>query len=395
MMKHFSLFLVKKALKSRLNIIIVALLAIVISIAFYMNSRTAQKLSLESQIQSSIVKNEQLIKENEDKLSQTIDSESEEYQSTKKNLELNQNQLEERKYILSLLEQQKWKEAYALQAKYEEKSFGRISKEPYSSAELKRAVYREWKVYEALYPLNIKAHLLDFPTYGIDQVVWTLTIIIPTLFLISIIFMLTQLFTDRFKDNLDTAKLLPFSKVKFAISSLGVGIGYVSIVFLLICAISLFLGLFNQGLGTLEYPYPIFDVAKQEIVLVKIQDILFRSLALEFLVFIVIVEVVYLISFFFKQKTVALFISLISIGGLVFGINVIEPLQRVAHIIPFTYLRSVEILTGRLPQNIQNAQLSGSMGLTIIPIIMIILFICILLLEKMKGLSIKNFSNKL
>ena len=393
-MKHFSLFLVKKALKSRLNVIIVVLLTIVISIAFYMNSRTAQKLSLESQIQSSIVKNEQFIKENEDTLSKETDSESEKYQFTKNNLELNQNKLEKRKEILSLLEQQKWKEAYALQAKYEEKSFGRISKEAHSSAELKRAVYREWKVYEALYPLNIKAHLLDFPTYGIDQVVWTLTTIIPTLFLISIIFMLTQLFTDRFKENLDTAKLLPFSKVKFAISSFGVGVGYVTIVFLVICAISLFLGLFNQGLGTLEYPYPIFDVAKQEIVIVKIQNILFRSLALEFLVFIVIVEVVYLISFFFKQKTVSLFISLISIGGLVFGINVIEPLQRVAHIIPFTYLRSVEVLTGSLPQNIHNAQLSGSMGLTIIPIIMIILFICILLLEKMNGLSIKNFSNK-
>ena len=394
MMKHFSLFLVKKALKSRLNVIIVVLLTIVISIAFYMNSRTAQKLSLESQIQSSIVKNEQLIKENEDKLSQTTDTESEEYQSTKKNLELNQNRLEERKHILSLLEQQKWKEAYDLQAKHEEKTFGRISKEAHSSAELKQAVYREWKVYEALYPLNIKAHHLDFPTYGIDQVVWTLTTIIPTLFLISIIFMLTQLFTDRFKGNLDTAKLLPFSKVKFAISSLGVGIGYVSIVFLLICAISLFLGLFNQGLGTLEYPYPIFDVAKQEIVIVKIQNILLESLVLEFLVFIVIVEVVYLISFFFKQKTVSLFISLILIVGFVFGINVIEPLQKVAHIIPFTYSRSVKILTGRLPQNIQNAQLSGSMGLTIMPIIMIILFICILLLEKMNGLSIKNFSNK-
>ena len=394
MMKHFSLFLVKKALKSRLNVIIVALLAIVISIAFYMNSRTAQKLSLESQIQSSIVEKEQLIKENEDKLSQMTDSESEEYQSTKKNLELKQNQLEERKHILSLLKQQNWKEAYNLQAKHEEKTFGIISKEAHSSAELKQAVYREWKVYEALYPLNIKAHLLDFPTYGIDHVVWTLTTIIPTLFLISIIFMLTQLFTDRFKDNLDTAKLLPFSKVKFAISSLGVGIGYVSIVFLVICAISLFLGLFNQGLGTFEYPYPIFDVAKQEIVIVKIQNILLESLALEFLVFIVIVEVVYFISFFFKQKTVALFISLISIGGLVFGINVIEPLQRVAHIIPFTYLRSVEILTGRLPQNIHNAQLSGSMGLTIIPIIMIILFVCILLLEKVNGFSFNKVSNE-
>ena len=393
-MKHFSLFLVKKALKSRLNVIIVVLLTIVISIAFYMNSRTAQSLSLENQLQSRIVENEQMIKENEDKLSQTTDTESEEYQFTKKNLELKQNQLEERKHILSLLEQQNWKEAYALQAKYEEKTFGIISKEAHSSAELKQAVYREWKVYEALSPLNIKAHHLGFPTYGIDQVVWTLTTIIPTLFLISIIFILTQLFTDRFKGNLDTAKLLPFSKVKFAISSLGVGVVYVMAVFIAICGISIILGVFNQGLGTLEYPFPIFDLLKQEIVIVKIQDILFRSLALEFLVFIVIVEVVYLISFFFKQKTVALFISLISIGGLVFGINVIEPLQRVAHIIPFTYLRSVEILTGRLPQNIQNAQLSGSMGLTIIPIIMIILFICILLLEKMNGLSIKNFPNK-
>ena len=393
-MKHFSLFLVKKVFKSRLNVIIVALLAIVISIAFYMNSRTAQKLSLESELQSSIAKNEQLIKENEDNLARMTDSESEKYQFAKNNLELNQNQLEKRKEILSLLEQQKWKEAYALQAKYEEKSFGRISKEAHSSAELKRAVYREWKVYEALYTLNIKAHLLDFPTYGIDQVVWTLTTIIPTLFLISIIFMLTQLFTDRFKGNLDTAKLLPFSKVKFAISSFGVGVGYVSIVFLVICAISLFLGLFNQGLGTLEYPYPIFDVAKQEIVIVKIQNILLESLALEFLVFIVIVEVVYLISFFFKQKTVSLFISLILIVGFVFGINVIEPLQKVAHIIPFTYLRSVEVLTGSLPQNIHNAQLSGSMGITVMPIFILILFVCILLLEKMNGLSIKNFSNK-
>ena len=393
-MKHFSLFLVKKALKSRLNVIIVVLLTIVISIAFYMNSRTAQSLSLENQLQSIIVENEQMIKENEDTLSKETDSESEKYQFIKKNLELKQNQLEERKHILSLLEQQKWEEAYYLQAKYEEKNFGIISKESYASSEFKRAVYREWKVYEALYPLNIKAHHLDFPTYGIDQVVWTLTTIIPTLFLISIIFMLTQLFTDRFKGNLDTAKLLPFSKVKFAISSFGVGVGYVSIVFLVICAISLFLGLFNQGLGTLEYPYPIFDVAKQEIVIVKIQNILLESLALEFLVFIVIVEVVYLISFFFKQKTVSLFISLILIVGFVFGINVIEPLQKVAHIIPFTYLRSVEVLTGSLPQNIHNAQLSGSMGITVMPIFILILFVCILLLEKINGLSVKNIYNK-
>ena len=80
--------------------------------------------------------------------------------------------------------------------------------------------------------------------------------------------------------------------------------------------------------------------------------------------------------------------------GFVFGINVIEPLQKVAHIIPFTYLRSVEVLTGRLPQNIHNAQLSGSMGITVMPIFILILFVCILLLEKINGLSVKNIYNK-
>ena len=80
--------------------------------------------------------------------------------------------------------------------------------------------------------------------------------------------------------------------------------------------------------------------------------------------------------------------------GFVFGINVIEPLQKVAHIIPFTYLRSVEVLTGSLPQNIHNAQLSGSMGITVMPIFILILFICILLLEKINGLSVKNIYNK-
>lgn len=68
---------------------------------------------------------------------------------------------------------------------------------------------------------------------------------------------------------------------------------------------------------------------------------------------------------------------LISIGGLVLGINVIEPLQKVAHFIPFTYLRSVEIFSGRLPQNIQTAQLKGNMGIIVIPIFIIILFVCI------------------
>lgn len=96
---------------------------------------------------------------------------------------------------------------------------------------------------------------------------------------------------------------------------------------------------------------------------------------LAFLAFIVIVEVVYLIAYFFKQKMPVLFLSLIGIVGLLFGIQTIQPLQRIAHLIPFTYLRSVEILSGRLSKQIDNVDLNWSMGMVLLPCLIILLLV--------------------
>ena len=70
----------------------------------------------------------------------------------------------------------------------EEKEYEMISNNPTISSDFKMAVDRQRKIYQALYPLNIKAHTLEFPTHGIDQIVWILEAIIPTLFVIAIIF---------------------------------------------------------------------------------------------------------------------------------------------------------------------------------------------------------------
>lgn len=393
-MKQLFIFLFKKILKSRLNIAIIILLTIFLSVSFYFNSQTEQYLTLENRLETHIKENKKAIQKNEEKLSTMNDTLSDEYQFAKKNLESQKEQLKQRNQILSLLKQQKWKEAYFLQWKNEEKNYEIISKEDYSSTELKVAIIREREVYKSLYPLNIKAHNLDFPTYGIDQIVWVSSAIIPTLFLISIIFLITQLFTDRYKDGLDTSILLPFSRVKYAICTLGVGLSYVSLLYIGLCIFSLLLGIFNNGFGRLDYPYPILDVVSQNVSIVKIQDILLDSLMLNFLALIVIVEVVYLVSLFLKQKTVSLFISLILIVGLIFGTNAIQPLQKYAHIIPFTYIRAVEILSGRFPKTIQNVYLNWDFGIMILPLFIVILFILIILFEKFDIMYVKKFWNK-
>lgn len=366
-MKDVGLFLLKKVFKSRLNWIILALFVSVLGVTFYFNSRTSNSVSLENRLDTHLVANERAINKNEEKLSQMSDTSSEEYQFVKENLDLQKNLLTQKKEILALLKEGRWKEAYYLQWQAEEKSYEIVSKEPTSSSDLKMAVDRERKTYQALYPLNIKAHNLDYPTHGIDQIVWILEAIIPSLFVVAIIFMLTQLFAERYQNHLDTAQLYPFSKVIFAISSLGVGVGYVSVLFIGICGFSFLVGSLISGFGQLDYPYPIYSLVNQEVTIGKIQDVLFPGLLLAFLAFIIIVEVVYLIAYFFKQKMPVLFLSLIGIVGLLFGIQTIQPLQRIAHLIPFTYLRSVEILSGRLPKRIDNVNLNWDMGLVLLP----------------------------
>ena len=393
-MKDVGLFLLKKVFKSRLNWIILVLFVSVLGVTFYFNSRTANSVSLESRLETRIAANERAINENEAKLSQMSDTSSEEYQFAKENLDLQKNLLTQKKEILALLKEGRWKEAYYLQWQAEEKSYEIVSKEPTSSSDLKMAVDRERKTYQALYPLNIKAHNLEYPTHGIDQIVWILEAIIPTLFVIGIIFMLTQLFAERYQNNLDTAQLYPFSKVTFAMSSLGVGVSYVTVLFIGICGFSFLVGSLISGFGQLDYPYPIYSLTNQEVTIGKIQDVLFPSLLLAFLAFIVIVEVVYLIAYFFKQKMPVLFLSLIGIVGLLFGIQTIQPLQKIAHLIPFTYLRSVEILSGRLPKQIDNVNLNWSMGMVLLPCLVILLLVGILFIERWGSSRKKEVVNR-
>ena len=393
-MKDVSLFLLKKVFKSRLNWIILALFVSVLGVTFYFNSRTANSVSLEGELETRLVAIERVINEYEEKLSQISDTSSEEYQIAKNNLDVQKNHLTQKTEILTLLKEGRWKEAYYLKWQDEEKNYEIVSNDPTASSDLKMAVDRQRKIYQALYPLNIKAHNLDYPTHGIDQIVWILEAIIPSLFVIGIIFMLTQLFAERYQNHLDTAQLYPFSKVTFAMSSLGVGVGYVTVLFIGISGFSFLVGSLISGFGQLDYPYPIYSLTNQEVTIGKIQDMLFPGLLLGFLAFIVIVEVVYLIAYFFKQKMPVLFISLIGIVGLLFGIQTIQPLQRIAHLIPFTYLRSVEILSGRLPKQIDNVNLNWGMGVVLLPCTIILLLLGILFIESWGNSRKKSMLNR-
>ncbi|MDS2691430.1 hypothetical protein RKV58_00030, partial [Streptococcus pneumoniae] len=77
-------------------------------VTFYLNSQTANSVSLESRLESRIVDNGRAINENEAKLSQMSDTSSEEYQFVKSNLELQKDLLKRKTEILTLLKEGRW-----------------------------------------------------------------------------------------------------------------------------------------------------------------------------------------------------------------------------------------------------------------------------------------------
>lgn len=129
-MKDVSLFLLKKVFKSRLNWIILLLFASVLGVTFYLNSQTANSVSLERELETRLVDRERVINENEEKLSQMSDTSSEEYQFAKNNLDVQKNLLTRKTEILTLLKEGRWKEAYYLQWQDEEKNYEFVSNDP-------------------------------------------------------------------------------------------------------------------------------------------------------------------------------------------------------------------------------------------------------------------------
>ena len=151
-MKDVSLFLLKKVFKSRLNWIILALFVSGLGVTFYFNSQTANSVSLESELETYLVKNERVINEYEEELSQISDTNSEEYQIAKNNLDGQKNHSTQKTEILTLLKEGRWKEAYYLQWQDEEKNYEMISNNPTVSSDFKMAVDRQRKIYQAYIP---------------------------------------------------------------------------------------------------------------------------------------------------------------------------------------------------------------------------------------------------
>lgn len=383
-------FFLKKIIKNRINWIAFVLMVTVLCVVAYMNVRTVSHYKLESRLNMYVDKVEEAISDSSSEL-EHMDKDTDEYKYAKINRENLLNRHELNKKIISFLKEKNWHAAYKLQAQIEDDNYeAATERDSGLSKELIMAIDRQGKLYHELSKLNIEEHYSDFPTYGIDMMIGSATYLVPLIFILCLIFVLSQSFCDRYKDRIDIVNLLPYSKLKYCFRSILSGFGYALLTLLAFLAVSFLLGFFISGAGTLEYPHLCFSAEEQVYYFKPMGDVIIPSMILVILSIFVVVQTIYLISGIFMNKLSSLFISILVILGFLFGINSIQPIQTVAHLIPFTYLRGFDVYSGILNKILEKGNLNFDTGIIVLVASIVVLSALIFILEKSKDMRLKK-----
>lgn len=380
----------KKIIKNRINWIAFVLMVIVLCVVAYMNARTVSHYKLERRLTEYVGGADQAINDSENEL-KNMDSSDKKYEYAKINHENMLNRHELNKKIISFLKEKNWHEAYKLQAQIEDDNYeAATERDSGLSKELIMAIDRQGKLYHELSKLNIEEHYSDFPTYGIDMMIGSATYLVPLIFVLCLIFVLSQSFCDRYKDRIDIANLLPYSRLKYSFFNILNGFGYALLTLLAFLAVSFLLGFFISGAGTFEYPHLCFSAEEQAYYFKPMGDVIIPSMVLVILSIFVVVQTIYLISGIFMNKMSTLFISILVILGFLFGINSIQPIQTVAHLIPFTYLRGFDVYSGILNKILEKGNLNFDTGIIVLVASIAVLSALIFILEKSKDMRLKK-----
>lgn len=204
----------------------------------------------------------------------------------------------------------------------------------------------------------------------------------PMFYSLILCFFLAYLFTSQYHKKLDLEILYPESATKLLNKRLLLTT-LVCIGFYLTILILLFVIIYFVSDAGSPY-YPIVIKNNHEIITRTVYELLVESLMLEILSMVFIVNLVSLISQLTKQLVMTLFISILSINGVLLVTTNFVPFYPLIHLLPTTYLASVSVIKNELLDKTANRAVNYSQGLLVL-LFWILLLFCLNLFLAWKG----------
>ncbi|MBC6350229.1 hypothetical protein [Lactobacillus melliventris] len=267
--------------------------------------------------------------------------------TTRRKIELdlaeNKSTMKEFKTLIKAIQTNKWQQAYQII----------IKQEKYNLADAKRnnaskdnilAIESNIQKLQYLKRNNLPEENEHYSVKGGFFILEMMQEVLPPLAVLAVIFILIKLYSSGFYERMRLANLLPQKNhllIEFGTSSL-IGFGYFLAAFLLLFIIpSIFF-----GTGNFKYPMMGIDAVAKRNIFIPMYQLSCPTLILELFSFMFIASVVLLFVQVFKNRLLALFISvLILVGGMVLPQYVVAA-RNFAQFIPMSYFFSLQPVDG-------------------------------------------------
>ena len=267
--------------------------------------------------------------------------------TTRRKIELdlaeNKSSMKEFKTLIKAIQTNKWQQAYQII----------IKQEKYNLADAKRnnaskdnilAIESNIQKLQYLARNNLPEENEHYSVKGGFFILEMMQEVLPPLAVLTIIFILIKLYSSGFYERMRLENLLPQKKhllIEFGTGSL-IGFGYFLAAFLLLFIIpSIFF-----GTGNFKYPMMDIDAVAKRNIFIPMYQLFCPTLILELFSFMFIASVVLFFVQVFKNRLLALFISvLILVGGMVLPQYVVAA-RNFAQFIPMSYFFSLQPVDG-------------------------------------------------
>ena len=389
-------FLIKKILKRKQNVIMVFICFFVIVFIYVMNINSQKILrdSLASQIKMSekaINDKTIIMKSNDvdDSSIQSLQKEIDEINTTKKSygdlIEYYENKQWDKFYDSYLNELNSQKKVIQQTQNISKKD---SNKNEY--LEMIEATDKQINIINHYRKNNLNYENSDYPIYGITFTLYLFKTVFPILLTAVSIYLLSQVFTFDYVENMDRSKLLSLTPIEKTVSKIIAGCIIVLGIFTICTLISVLIATFvTKNIGN---DYPIMVLVDNHLACIKAITVFVKVMCMNIFYMIFIILLSYIMSLLIRDSLTLLLILLCMTIGCTYLPNILSVIKPFSHLFPFIYVNALLVIDGSLTKTFMNPNIYFNFGMMVLITGMIVLIVLIIVLL---ALETKNDKEKL
>lgn len=372
--------LTKMLLKNKLNIIPVLIPIIVMVFLLVMNTSASNRTSYVASLRDNIGIMEGALLSQQGYLDEDLSEED--YEGISNANTIASDRINRMKESVSLAQQNRWAESLTIQLSLVDEEEMRDIEQGNFHENMIQMLQMRKATYQELIAHNLEPQTDGLELKGTNFVYRMMDSVVPVIFLICLITILSNVVCGSITNKMDIEDIFPVSQVPFQLKKIALLTGLSVVFYSLFLVASFLIPAAINGTGSLNYPINLFS--EKFAATAPLSTVISQAFILQVLSILFLVCCVYLISILTKSSLFTLFISVISILGLVLLTGQIAPMAKILHLLPTTYVNAVGVATNRLAFENLNNSISFINGIIVLSIFSLVLMSLIIFIKARK-----------